>query len=91
MEEQENIAVIAAEIEPDSNVLQALEQRIAALESALGELRSVAASGTGSGRKTVATAPPREGNAAALDAALGSLSLEQRIAVKSHMLRSGLL
>jgi hypothetical protein len=67
-----------------------LEQMLAAAEATIASLKA--------GRKTqpagVATLIAKEGvtlDAAALDAALVSLSLEQRIAVKSQLLRSGLI
>jgi hypothetical protein len=67
-----------------------LERLLAEAEATIATLRS--------GRKTqpagVATLVAKEGGAAdvnALDAALVSLSLEQRIAVKSQMMRSGLI
>lgn len=80
-----------------------LEQRLAAAETELGELRARAATSGDPerGRKTVpasvsnllakqgAAGEPIEGGA--LDAALVSLSLEQRIAVKAQLMRSGLL
>ena len=80
-----------------------LEQRLAAAETELGELRARAATSGDPerGRKTVPTSvsnllakqgaagEPIEGGA--LDAALVSLSLEQRIAVKAQLMRSGLL
>ncbi len=73
----------------------ALELR---LEAAEAEIRALKASAE-TGRKTVSAqtlAKPgvlvaESLNASALDLALTSLSLEQRIAVKSEMLRSGLL
>jgi hypothetical protein len=80
--------------------LSAAEQKIAALEA-----RGVAPAPT-SGRKTLPTAMTtllaKQGvtlgaseqasiEAGSLDAALSSLSLEQRIAVKSQLIRAGML
>jgi hypothetical protein len=71
--------------------------REAELERLLAEANETIAS-LKSGRKTlpagVATLLAKDGAAVemgALDAALGSLSLEQRIAVKSQLMRSGLI
>ncbi len=80
-----------------------LEQRLAAAETELAELRAKAATGGEAerGRKTVPSAMvhllAKQGVAVdsletgALDAALVSLSLEQRIAVKAQLMRAGLL
>ena len=81
-----------------------LEQRLAAAEAELVELRSNAArthGEPGHGRKTIPAAMAnllaKQGvtmdsvEAGALDAALGSLSLEQRIAVKSQLMRAGVM
>ena len=84
-----------------------LERRIRELEAAIGDLRTVSASaaaagasstGTQTGRKTQAAYAPRllakgaePARDAGVDAALGGLSLEQRIAVKAGLLRAGLL
>ena len=80
-----------------------LDRRIRELESAMGDLRTVSASASAqasaaAGRKTQASYAPRllakgaepvrEGG---VDAALSSLSVEQRIAVKAGLLRAGLL
>ena len=70
--------------------------REAELEQKLTEANATIAS-LKSGRKTlpagVATLLAKDGSAdvVSLDAALGSLSVEQRIAVKSQLLRSGLI
>lgn len=71
-----------------------LAQRLEAAEKTIAELRA-SASATG-GRRTlpVSLAARHDGAAAepgAIDAALTSLSLEQRIAVKSQLLRAGLI
>ncbi len=83
-----------------------LEQRLAAAEAKVAELQARAAvvagaETEGAGRKTLpasmATLLAKQGvtveslEAGALDAALSSLSLEQRIAVKAQLLRSGML
>ena len=79
-----------------------LERRIRDLEAAIGDLRTVSASGASasapSGRKTQTVYTPRflaKGaepvSASGVDAALGSLSVEQRLAVKAGLLRAGLL
>lgn len=81
--------------------LIAAESRIAELTAA-----AAAAKGEGSGRKTVSAGMTsmvskgvvsvdgtrmEAGASGLLDSALGSLSIEQRFAVKAEMLRSGLL
>ena len=84
-----------------------LEQKLAAAEAQVAELRARAAcvpvsvAGGERGRKTLpasmTTLLAKQGvtidslEAGALDAALTSLSLEQRIAVKAQLLRAGLL
>jgi hypothetical protein len=85
--------------------LAAAEAQLATAESKLAELRASApVAVTNSGRKTLpvamATLLAKQGiagesvgsmEAGALDAALISLSLEQRIAVKAQLIRAGLL
>ncbi|MBB5057229.1 hypothetical protein HDF16_001914 [Granulicella aggregans] len=71
-----------------------LAQRLADAEKAIAELRASAS--TSNGRRTlpVSLAARHDGAPAepgAIDAALTSLSLEQRIAVKSQLLRAGLI
>ena len=83
-----------------------LEQRLAAAEAKVAELQARAAvvasaEVEGAVRKTLpasmATLLAKQGvtveslEAGALDAALSSLSLEQRIAVKAQLMRSGML
>ncbi len=82
-----------------------LERRLMAAESELAELKAKAAGGSEAemqrGRKTVPAAMvnllAKQGvavesiEAGALDAALVSLSLEQRIAVKAQLLRAGVI
>ena len=66
-----------------------LEQKLAEANATIASLKS--------GRKTlpagVATLLAKDGSAdlVSLDVALGSLSVEQRIAVKSQLMRSGLI
>ena len=79
-----------------------LEEKLAAAELKIAELqaRSVSAA-SGAGRKTLPTSMTnllaKQGvtldslEAGSLDAALTSLSIEQRIAVKSQLIRAGLL
>ena len=83
-----------------------MDRRLRELEAAMGDLRSATeralpvAAGA-AGRKTLSAGAAevlRKGemagaatDGAALDAALAGLPVEQRLAVKSHMLRSGLL
>lgn len=79
-----------------------LEEKLAAAESKIAELQAQStASSVAVGRKTLPTAMTnllaKQGvtvdslEASSLDAALASLSLEQRIAVKSQLIRAGLL
>lgn len=80
-----------------------LEEKLAAAEAEIAELRAAASvpSTVTNGRKTLPVAMTnllaKQGvtvdsmEAGALDAALVSLSLEQRIAVKSQLMRAGLL
>jgi hypothetical protein len=71
-----------------------LAQRLADAEKTIAELRASAS--TNGGRRTlpVSLAARHDGapvESSAIDAALTSLSLEQRIAVKSQLIRAGLL
>ena len=80
-----------------------LERRVRDLEAAIGDMRTVTAQAAPGGRKTAVSqaalqvmgaavkGEPAQDRAAALDSTLGSLSVEQRIAVKSGMMRLGLL
>jgi hypothetical protein len=81
-----------------------LEEKLAAAESKIAELQARAAAvvpAAATGRKTLPTAMTnllaKQGltidslEAGSLDAALVSLSLEQRIAVKSQLIRAGLV
>ncbi len=71
-----------------------LDRRIRELEAAIGDLRTVKASaGVSAGRKTASVAVMAKGETelASVDDALRSLSVEQRIAVKSGLMRAGVL
>ena len=81
-----------------------LEQKLAAAEAEIAELRAAAASVPAAVTNIRKTLPAIAANllakqgltvdsieANALDAALTSLSIEQRIAVKAQLLRAGLL
>ena len=80
----------------------ALQARVRHLESAVEEMRTVKAAADtqpAAGRKTVPFAPvsllakgaTEQPGAASVDDALRSLSIEQRIAVKTGLLRAGLM
>jgi hypothetical protein len=95
---QEQKAMAAAEA---STVREAeLERRLAEAEAKISEL-SAGAAGKATGRKTLlvgmATMLAKQGvtvesmDAGAIDGALSSLSIEQRIAVKAELMRAGLL
>ena len=86
-----NLSIVAA-VEPD---FAGLEQRIRDLEAAVGDLRVVRAEGS-VGRKTagqvsVLAKGSEAVGGASVDEALRSLSVEQRIAVKSGLMRAGLM
>lgn len=81
---------------------QELEHKLREAEQQIAELRAQAMPVAASGRRTLpvttANLLAKQGistldqvDASALDSALGSLSIEQRIAVKSQLLRAGLL
>ena len=101
MAAEASIGKIVATVEGRREV--ELEQRLAAAEAELVELRAKAeASGeAGRGRKTLPAGMvnllAKQGvvvdslEAGALDAALVSLSLEQRIAVKGQLMRAGVI
>lgn len=93
----ERLAGVALEGSYSSEVLHRVSAREAELEEGLREAEATIAT-LRAGRRTepcgTASLMAREGrapDAGALDAALKSLSLEQRIAVKSEMMRAGLL
>jgi hypothetical protein len=90
------VATVEARREAD------LEEKLEAAEARIAELQAKANSGNASaGRKTLPSAMTsllaKQGvtldslEAGALDAALVSLSIEQRIAVKAQLMRAGLL
>jgi len=73
-----------------------LARRLAEAEKTIAELRAQSSVPPAPGRRTlpVSLVAKQDGAApepAALDAALSSLSLEQRIAVKAQLLRAGLV
>lgn len=78
-----------------------LEEKLAAAEAKIAELQASAPVSVTNGRKTLSTAMTtllaKQGmtvdsiEAGALDAALVSLSMEQRFAVKAQLMRAGLL
>ncbi|WP_052200615.1 hypothetical protein [Terriglobus sp. TAA 43] len=83
--------VIEATAEESQEVAIAeLDRRIRELESAMGEMHSVKASAA-TGRKTSASMMAKGADSPDMDAAFRSLSVEQRIAVKSGLIRAGLL
>lgn len=95
---------IVATVEQDggSDRVHELERRLQEAMTQIAELRAQAAPSMPSGRKTVTAATvsllAKQGisnldslEAGSLDAALAALSIEQRIAVKSQLLRAGLL
>jgi exonuclease VII small subunit len=102
-ERQQNAEATIGRI--SATVESALEERLAAAEARIAELMATAANTVPATvtntRKTLpagmATMLAKQGvtvdsvEAGALDTALTSLSLEQRIAVKAQLLRSGLL
>lgn len=96
-EAQEHVGRIVATVESQREL--ELERRLTEAEAKIAELTASAA--PGGGRKTLpagmATMLAKQGvvvesmEAGALDGALASLSIEQRIAVKAELLRAGLL
>jgi paraquat-inducible protein B len=95
-EAQESVGRIVATVESAREA--ELERRLEEAEARIAELTAVAAP---AGRKTLpsgmASMLAKQGitvesmEAGAIDAALSSLSIEQRIAVKAELLRAGLL
>lgn len=90
----EAIGPIVATVESSREI--ELAQRLTDAEKTIAELRASATASTNTGRRTlpVSLAARHDGapsESGAIDAALTSLSLEQRIAVKSQLLRAGLL
>ncbi len=96
LEAQETVGRIVATVESAREM--ELERKLAEAEAKIAEM---SAAGVGVGRKTSAAGvgrmfakegPVGEGfDAGAIDAALTSLSVEQRIAVKSALLRAGMV
>lgn len=92
---------ITAAVEEKPRPEQELERKLAVAEQQIAELRAAAAQGV-TARKTVPAATAqllaKQGittldsvEAGALDVALTGLSIEQRIAVKSQLMRAGAL
>ena len=101
--ERESTFTLEAEARIGSRREAELEQQLATAEARIAELRA-STTATPTGRKTLPAAAinllAKQGlsgdtvasmEAGALDAALISLSLEQRIAVKAQLMRAGLL
>jgi hypothetical protein len=98
-----DVARVVATVESEPLLrLAELEGKLQAAELKIAELRAQSGGTVSSGRKTIPAAAAyllakhgldtlEQVNGGALDAALTGLSLEQRIAVKSQMLRAGLL
>lgn len=82
------IEAIAEETQLDA--IAELDRRIRELEAAMGDMRTVKASAA-VGRKTSASMMAKGTDSPDMDAAFRSLSVEQRIAVKSGLIRAGLL
>lgn len=97
---------IVAAVEDEQSEATTLRARVAELESTNSELQQKLSAGVGSrGQSARKTLPPivsallaKSGvevndpmDAAALDAAMSPLSIEQRIAVKSQMAKAGLI
>ncbi len=97
------VAKVVATVESDPSLrLAELEIKLQAAETRIAELRAQASAPSAGARKTLPVAAAHllakhgldtldQVNAGALDAALNGLSLEQRIAVKSQLIRAGLL
>ena len=93
IEAQENVGRIVATVESAREV--ELERKLAEAEARIAELSAVGSYGrktVGVGRMFAKDGGVDEGvGAGVLDAALTGLSVEQRIAVKSALLRSGMV
>ena len=101
----DDVQRIVAAVEHDADVSQReleLERKLAAAEQQIAELRAHASKSAAPARKTLPAATTEllaKGGitslesieAGALDAALAGLSLEQRIAVKAQLIRTGAL
>jgi hypothetical protein len=97
------VAKVVATVESDPSArLIELEVKLQAAEQKIAELRAQAHGPVAAGRKTLPASAAHllakhgldtldQVNGGALDAALNGLSLEQRIAVKSQLIRAGLL
>ena len=95
-EQQQSVGPIVAAVESEREA--ELERRLEEAEARIAELTAAAAT---AGRKTLpsgmASMLAKQGvtvesmEAGGIDAALSSLSIEQRIAVKAELLRAGLL
>ena len=97
------VVKVVATVESDPSLrLAELEIKLQAAETKIAELRAQASVPPAAGRKTLPVAAAHllakhgldildQVNAGALDAALNGLSLEQRIAVKSQLMRAGML
>jgi hypothetical protein len=97
------VAKVVATVEADPSLrLAELETKLQAAEMKIAELRAQASGPLAAGRKTLPVAAAHllakhgidtleQVSGGALDAALGGLGLEQRIAVKSQLIRAGLL
>ena len=84
----------AVELQASATRDSDLAERLAAAEATIATLRAQAESKPGRKTTVAGTLIAKEGiaiEAGALDAALASLSLEQRITVKAQLMRSGLL
>ena len=89
----EAVGPIVAMVEGSSREAE-LAQKLADAEKTIAELRSSSASHAGRRTLPVSLLARHDGSApepGALDAALITLSLEQRIAVKAQLLRCGLV
>jgi hypothetical protein len=97
-----DVAKVVAAVESDSARLAELELKLQAAEVKITELRAQANGPVAAGRKTLPASAAHllakhgldtldQVNGGALDAALQGLSLEQRIAVKSQLMRVGML
>jgi hypothetical protein len=94
---------VVATVDSDPSVrLAELEMKLQGAEARIAELRAQTGGRVAAGRKTLPLAAAHllakhgidtldQVNGGALDAALNGLSLEQRIAVKSQLMRAGLL
>jgi len=90
--------IAGIEMQAAAAVTLELEEKLAAAEAKIAQMTAhgnatVGRAGEGFGRKTLyaKSAAPAEGLEGVIDGALVGLSLEQRIAVKSQLMRSGVL